>query len=287
MRILSPFRYPGGKSWLRKKVIKWISGLDYRPALFIEPFAGGASVGLAVAEMALADQVLLVERDPDVASVWQVILGDQWEALAERIHEFQMSRRRVLGVLGAHNGGAVAKAFRCVLRNRVQRGGILASSAGLLRKGEAGRGLKSRWYAETLISRIEAINKLRDRIRFCEGDGLSTITAHQGERDCAYFVDPPYTANGKGPGYRLYSYAGIDHERLLESLSQVAGACFITYHPAAHVKRIGKQLGFKVSTTGMKTTHHAHRRELILLKPPAETASSLIPPCRHPARAIG
>ena len=144
MHTLSPFRYPGGKSWLRKRVIRWISSLDYRPVTFIEPFAGGASVGLAVAELALADQVLLVERDPDVAAVWRTILGDGWEALAERILEFRMSRKRVLEVLGTIHQDTAARAFRCILRNRVQRGGILSPSAGLLRKGEYGQGLKSR-----------------------------------------------------------------------------------------------------------------------------------------------
>ena len=116
------------------------------------------------------------------------------------------------------------------------------------------------------MARIKAINKLRDRIRFIEGDGLAVITQYQTQVNYAYFVDPPYTANGKGPGYRLYTFAEINHEQLLTSLSQVAGACFVTYHPAAPVKRIGKELGFKISTTGMKTTHHVRRRELILRK---------------------
>ena len=46
---LSPFRYPGGKSGLRPKIIEWIRRLGYRPNNFVEPFAGGSSVGLAVA----------------------------------------------------------------------------------------------------------------------------------------------------------------------------------------------------------------------------------------------
>src|ERR1051325_3785890 len=63
---LSPFRYPGGKSWLRGHVLDWLATLPVRPKVFIEPFAGGASVGLAVAELCLADEVHLIERDPDV-----------------------------------------------------------------------------------------------------------------------------------------------------------------------------------------------------------------------------
>src|SRR5437868_5523537 len=88
---LSPFRYPGGKSRLRSKIINWLGNLGYRPQHFIEPFAGGASVGLAIAELDLADHVTLVERDPDVAAVWNVVLNGSADALAIRIREFLLT----------------------------------------------------------------------------------------------------------------------------------------------------------------------------------------------------
>jgi DNA adenine methylase len=267
LRTLSPFRYPGGKSWLRKKVLKWVATLGYRPSTFIEPFAGGGSVGLVVAELGLADKVILIERDPDVASVWRTMLGDRWGELTAHILSFRMSRKRVLEVLSSDDEDDVARAFRCVLRNRVQRGGILSPTAGLLREGERGRGLKSRWYPETLAERINAIHGIRDRIRFVESDALKVLPTFKRSFDNAFFVDPPYTANGKGPGIRLYRHAEIDHEKLFTLLAQLRGACFVTYHPAAPVKRIGEQFGFKSSTTGMRTTHHRHRRELVFLKP--------------------
>ena len=169
-------------------------------------------------------------------------------------------------MLDQTDGDVISIAFRCLLRNRVQRGGILSPSAGLLRKGEDGHGLKSRWYPETLAKRIATVNGMRKRIRFIEGDALTVIAEHQTDQKCALFVDPPYTANGKGPGVRLYRYAEIDHERLLKLLSETTGACFVTYHPTAPVRRIGEKLGFKVSTTGMRTTHHVHRREFVLTK---------------------
>ena len=38
----SPFRYPGGKTWLVPLVRQWLRSLPRRPALLVEPFAGGA-----------------------------------------------------------------------------------------------------------------------------------------------------------------------------------------------------------------------------------------------------
>src|SRR5215475_14154564 len=88
---LSPFRYPGGKTALRSKIISWIGGLGFRPHYFLEPFAGGASIGLAVAELDLANSVILTELDPDVAAVWNVILNGQAHALATKIRTFNLT----------------------------------------------------------------------------------------------------------------------------------------------------------------------------------------------------
>jgi len=41
-------------------------------------------------------------------------------------------------------------AFQTILRNRVNRGGILVDGAGRVKHGENGKGLTSRWYPETL-----------------------------------------------------------------------------------------------------------------------------------------
>jgi len=45
----SPFRYPGGKTWLVPYINRWLASLNFRPAEFVEPFCGGAIVGLNVA----------------------------------------------------------------------------------------------------------------------------------------------------------------------------------------------------------------------------------------------
>ena len=96
---LSGFRYAGGKSRLRATIIDWISHLGFRPTHFVEPFAGGASVGLAVAELDLADHVTLAEIDPDVSAVWDVVLNGHATALADRISNFRLSRATAAEVI--------------------------------------------------------------------------------------------------------------------------------------------------------------------------------------------
>ena len=71
----SPFRYPGGKTWLIPYIRRWFNHLEHKPDLLIEPFAGGGIVSLTVAFEDLAGRVLMVELDDQVASVWKVIMG--------------------------------------------------------------------------------------------------------------------------------------------------------------------------------------------------------------------
>src|SRR5215475_1839398 len=42
----SPFRYPGGKTWLVPYIRSWLASRGGRASLLIEPFAGGGIVGL-------------------------------------------------------------------------------------------------------------------------------------------------------------------------------------------------------------------------------------------------
>src|SRR5437660_185858 len=115
---LSPFRYPGGKSWLRSRVIDWLKQRSIPTKLFIEPFCGGASVSLAVAELKLVPNVLIIERDPSVAAVWRVIFEGDSDRLVRRIRKFKVSRAAVVDVLTDDTSEDVAVAFRCLLRNR-------------------------------------------------------------------------------------------------------------------------------------------------------------------------
>jgi DNA adenine methylase len=81
----SPFRYPGGKTWLVPLVRRWLSSLPWKPGMFGEPFAGGAIVGLTALFEDRVDSLAIVELDEAVASVWQAILNGKAKELCERL----------------------------------------------------------------------------------------------------------------------------------------------------------------------------------------------------------
>jgi DNA adenine methylase len=95
---LSPFRYPGGKTWLVPYARTWLRSIQPKPTVLVEPFAGGGIVGLTAGLEDLAEHIVLVEKDIAVAAVWKVILGGQAEWLAQRIEHFELTKANVLKV---------------------------------------------------------------------------------------------------------------------------------------------------------------------------------------------
>lgn len=262
----SPFRYPGGKTWLVPRVVTWLASLDKKPAVFVEPFAGGAIVGLTVAFERLADRVLLVERDDQVAAVWKTILGRDGEWLAQHILDFNLTNENVRSELVPDSVrlSTRRKAFRAILKNRTFHGGILAAGSSLIRYGENGKGLKSRWYPETLARRIRDITKIKDCIEIIEGDGIEIMDMYANRSDVAFFIDPPYTAAGKRAGRRLYTHYMIDHKRLFLTAARLAGPFLMTYDSAPEILSLAARHGFQTRTIPMKNTHHACMEEFVI-----------------------
>jgi DNA adenine methylase len=261
---LSPFRYPGGKTWLIPRVIRWLLDQARRPAQLIEPFAGGGIVSLTAANMKLADHVTMVELDPDVASVWNTMLSDDAEWLANEIVSFCLTSENVKARLQTLATSVRERGFQTILRNRVYHGGILAPGSGVIKFGENGRGIASRWYPETLRKRIMKVASLRDGVTFINGDGIQSMRDNAHRTDTVFFIDPPYTAAGKKAGSRLYTHSELDHEELFRVAATLAGDFLMTYDDAEGVRDLARRYGFKMQAIAMKTTHHAEMNELLI-----------------------
>ncbi len=256
----SPFRYPGGKTWLVPYVRRWLKSRPRRPARLIEPFAGGAIISLTAAFESLVGQVIFSEMDGAVAAVWKVVLNGRADWLAKEVERFELTEKRVRAVLGRAAVTVAELAFQTLLRNRVQRGGIMAVGAGLIKTGEANRGLGARWYPETLARRIREINTQKERLVFTQGDGLALMTEHAEDQDTVFYVDPPYTVAAK----RLYTCWQVDHEALFAQMQRVRGDFLMSYDNTDEVMALAARFGFSARPIAMKNTHHEKMTELLI-----------------------
>ena len=260
----SPFRYPGGKTWLVPLFRRWMFSLPAEPKLLVEPFAGGGIIGLTAAFEYLADEVSLVELDRQIAAVWKTILGGDAQWLAKRIVAFELSPESAKAELSKTPKSERELAFQTIIKNRTQHGGILAEGAGVLKHGENGKGILSRWYPQTIAKRITNIELVASRLRFVQGDAFEVMAEHRKNRDAVFFIDPPYTAGGKRAGSRLYTHSEIDHEKLFTLCESLRGDFLMTYDNADEVRTLAERHGFETKAVPMKNTHHAEMAELLI-----------------------
>jgi DNA adenine methylase len=136
----------------------------------------------------------------------------------------------------------------------------MTEDASLLKLGENGNGIRSRWYPETLKRRIEIIAQHRDKIAFLRQDGIAYIRANAGDRNVAFFVDPPYMIAGQ----RLYRHSEVDHRELFAAAASVSGNLLLTYDNTPEARSLAQEFGFSTKQIKMRTTHHSVKVELLI-----------------------
>ena len=256
----SPFRYPGGKTWLIPTVRQWLRQGNTPVQELVEPFAGGGIVSLTAAFERLAHHITMVEMDEEIAAVWEVILSSKNKWLADKILAYDLTIENVKSELEKPNKELHDIAFCTILKNRVFHGGILAKGSGMIKNGENGKGIASRWYPKTLHDRIVAIGYVKDKINFIAGDAFEVLEQNLDNDEAYFFIDPPYTVAGK----RLYTYFDIDHERLFDFTSQLKGKFMLTYDDTAEIRQLADKYNLQYRTIPMKTTHHLEKNEIII-----------------------
>ncbi len=255
----SPFRYPGGKTWLVPTARKWFAQTQFGSHL-VEPFAGGGIISLTAAAERYFENVTMIELDSDMAAAWQTILSDDFRWLTTQISNFNVTAENINDVIAHSADGVKEMAFSTIVRNRTNHGGILARGSGLIKAGENGKGLGSRWYPATLVKRITEVNKMRERITFIQGDAFDYMEDLVSDTDAFFFIDPPYTVAGR----RLYNHYEVDHHRIFEIVSRMKGHFLLTYDDTSEVRSWAEEFNLPYITIPMQTTHLVTKEELLI-----------------------
>ena len=256
----SPFRYPGGKTWLIPIARKWFSSASDNAEL-IEPFAGGGIISLTAAAENYFNHIIMTELDEDVAAVWETIFSEKdYNWLSNKILNFIVTPENINEVELHANEGTKERAFSTIVRNRTNHGGILAKGSGKIKTGEGGKGLAARWYPETLVRRIPEANKLRDKIQFINEDAFNIMRQQQNNSNAYFFIDPPYTIAGR----RLYNLFDVDHRQIFEIISKLQGHFLLTYDDTTEIRNFAEEFSLSYKTIPMQTTHLIKKEELLI-----------------------
>lgn len=226
----------------------------------LEPFAGGGIISLTAAFENLAENIVMVELDQEVAAVWEVVINGDHNWLANEIYSFDLTVDNVNAVLQKKEKTIKEQALSTILKNRVFHGGIITKGSGLIKNGENGKGITSRWYPKTLRDRITAIGQVKSRMQFFTGDAFEELGKVKGEKDTFSFIDPPYTVAAR----RLYTHSMIDHDALFALTAELKGRFMLTYDDTEEIRRLAQRYNLDFRTIPMKTTHHIRKTEIII-----------------------
>lgn len=233
---LSPLRYPGAKRRLINYVVNVLDCNSLRPELFIEPFAGGASVSLAMLSLDKVEKIGLADLDPMLTSFWKTVFFDT-EWLIKRVQTCEVSLDEWLRLKKTDPFDRRELAYKCLFLNRTSFSGILHHQAGPI-GGKAQQSeykIDCRFNKHTIIKRIENIAELRDRVEFVwNWPWKKTISMVEKKHNSNatgssfYYLDPPFYKKAE----RLYSFyfrEHNDHKELKNALLTLSSNWLLSY----------------------------------------------------------
>lgn len=232
----SPLRYPGGKRRLINAIIQLLEWNNIRDVQYAEPYAGGASIALALLFEQHASRVHINDLSRPVFALWHLILHDA-DNLCARIRETDVTiaewRRQHAVYESSDRADIRDLGFATLFLNRTNRSGILGGGViGGKRQNGKWR-LGARFNKEELVRRIMKIWRHRTRINLYQKDALDfveDVVVGLGDNTFVFF-DPPYIANGRSLYLNNYDLEG--HRRLATRVSKLQQPWIVTYDYAA------------------------------------------------------
>lgn len=244
----SPLRYPGGKTQLANYIEDVIS-LNYdSPPTYIEPFAGGAGVALALLLNNKSQEIVINDYDPAIFLMWDSLINytedftkkilavdidiEEWEKQSDiQRNPFKYSEFEI--------------GFSTFFLNRTNISGIIKAGPIGGKNQEGSYKLDCRFNKNNLIKKINAISSEKHRIQLHNLDALELIDLYfsreSAEEDYFTFFDPPYFKKGPGLYTNFYSYD--DHLELSEAIKSFAHHKWIvTYDDCDEIKKMYSSL---------------------------------------------
>jgi DNA adenine methylase len=227
-RYLSPLRYPGGKGRLAKFVAGLLDRQPLRATRYVEPFAGGAGVGLRLLVDEHVDEIVINDLNPGIAAFWRAVF-ERPDDLLTRLQDCEITIEewhRQREVYLSEPDDDVELGFALFFLNRTNRSGILDARpiGGYEQKGKWK--IDARFDKGRLSHRIEVLSSYGSRVSIRQEDGIEIIRGHLKEPDSFIYADPPYLE--KGDDLYLDTLGWTDHVRL-SKLLQEGGQWLLTY----------------------------------------------------------
>lgn len=239
----SPLRYPGGKGKIANFVKMVFVANDLIDAEYVEPYAGGASVGLSLLFEEYASHVHINDLNESVFAFWNAVVStpDELCALVRDAKLNMAEWRRQRTVQEADEPDPLELAFSTFYLNRTTRSGILRGGVIGGKKQHGPWKLDARFNKPDLIGRIQKISRFASRITVTQMDAaelLAGYTQRPGTPTFLY-VDPPYYAKGEDLYQNFYQHE--DHQNIASHMAAVTCPWIVSYDAVPEIAEMYRE----------------------------------------------
>jgi DNA adenine methylase len=268
----TPLRYPGGKAKLAEYVKSIIRDNKLYDGEYVEPYAGGAAIGLELLFQEYVTKIHINDLSQPVYSFWKAVLNDSDE-LCRLVKNTRLSvaswdrQKRIFANPRDHSH--VQLGFATFFLNRTNRSGIL--NGGIIggRDQSGPWKIDARYNADELIFRIESIAKMRSKIRLTRSDALALLRfgLARWPKKTLIYIDPPYYDRGRDLYYDFYK--SDDHSELAKFIDAKMRSKFwmVSYDNVDPIKRLYSGFRSVVYNVGYTAREMRTGKEVMFFSP--------------------
>ena len=264
----SPLRYPGGKTKIAPLVYAIMENAGVKNGVYIEPFAGGCGVGLALLLSNKVDRIVINDMDIAIYAFWYSVINhtDEFIQLIKEtqitIEEWHKQKEIFINKDGTN---LLRLGFATFFLNRTNRSGILKAGP-IGGYNQTGNYLiDARFNKEDLINRIEHISQYKEKICLFNLDikDFIKMVLPKYKNNAFVYFDPPYYKKG----HELYInfFKPEDHKGLAKLIKKIKIDWMVTYDDVEEVKAIYQDREQKIYDLNYSLANRGKNSEIIVL----------------------
>lgn len=229
--IVTPLRYPGGKSKAIKQIIEY---LPKKFSEYREPFIGGGSLFIYLKQHFPHLKIWINDLNRELFLFWKIAQSDLTPLVEEvrRIKSSCTEGRDLFAELtdrDVENLSDFERAVRFFVLNRITFSGTVESG------GFSQEAFHKR-FTDSSIERLVKLSKILEGVEITNLD-YNEVLKLSG-KDVFIFLDPPYLGATKSKlyGKKGNLHTGFDHHRFADNLKECRHQWLITYDDSPEIR---------------------------------------------------